>query len=132
MNFKSDLENFTYPSENQWTIYTKSNCKYCTMVKELLNDNLLCPIMINCDEWIGDNTNKKIFLNKIKNIIGQEYKTFPMVFKNKTFIGGFTDTYKFITLHKIIDPNIDLTNNTNSCDNMNFTDNSNLIIKDDF
>jgi glutaredoxin len=114
MNLDIRLKDFIFPEENQWIIYTKSNCKYCTMAKELLNDNLISPIVVNCDEWIENDITKKIFLDKIKNIIGQEYKSFPMVFKNKTFIGGFTDTYKFFALEKI----------SNNSDN--------LIISNDF
>lgn len=92
------IENFEYPKKNTWSIYTKSNCKYCTMVKELLlnknnNDSI---VIIDSDKWIENNDIKNIFLLKIKNIIGYEYKYFPMVFYDEKFIGGFTETLEYL------------------------------------
>jgi len=90
MDYKERM--FTLPEEKDWTIYTKNNCIFCIKVKKLLeNYNIK---IIECDEWLNNNRND--FLNWIYNIIGYEYKTFPMVFYNNKFIGGFTDTEKYI------------------------------------
>ena len=80
-----------------WTIYTKSNCIYCLNVKELLKDEQVLTI-INCDKWLLNNNEKQIFIDMMKDAIGYEYKTFPMVFLNDKFIGGYDDTKKYIDL----------------------------------
>jgi glutaredoxin len=48
-------------------------------------------ITVDCDQYL---LNKKAeFLDFIKQIIGREWPTFPMVFDNNgQFIGGFKDT----------------------------------------
>lgn len=78
-----------------WVIYTKSNCSYCSKVKELLDGEKIITI-INCDDWLKNSTSKIEFLNHMKNIIGYEYKTFPMVFYSNKFIGGFAETNEFV------------------------------------
>lgn len=91
---ESLLEKFVFPQENVWTIYTKSNCGFCTKVKKLLAEKNESVVIIECDEWIATDGYKELFLYQMENIIGREYRTFPMVFKNKVFVGGFTDTEK--------------------------------------
>jgi glutaredoxin 3 len=83
---------FTNPSENGYTIYTKSGCPYCDKAKALLNiDN---PIIINCDEMLVDK--KEEFLQFIKELTQKNHRTFPMVFKDSTFIGGYSDLLNFL------------------------------------
>lgn len=79
---------------NTWIVYTKSNCVFCLKVKELLENEPIITI-INCDNWLKHKEKKEIFLDSIKDIIGYEYKTFPMVFLNKKFIGGYIETKNF-------------------------------------
>jgi glutaredoxin len=87
--------NFPNPSKRKFTIYTKSGCIYCNKVKELLNKNYILFDIIDCDEFIIEN--KSNFLAFLQNIIGHEYKTFPMVFDDEgLFIGGYTDTVKYV------------------------------------
>lgn len=78
----------------QYTIYTKPNCSYCDKVKELLKDVKPEPIYIDCAEYLVDETTKTKFLQFIqkKAILLKPYKTFPIVFCNGHFIGGFTQT----------------------------------------
>lgn len=90
------IENFTYPTENTFTIYRKSNCIFCTKVKELLKSNNIDYITVNCDEYIQNPINKESFLSQMESIIGKKYKTFPMVFNGNNFIGGFDDTENYI------------------------------------
>ena len=47
--------NFTQPDFNNYTIYSKSGCYYCTKVKELLQNENPTPIIINCDEYLIEN-----------------------------------------------------------------------------
>lgn len=104
---KSNLLN--NDDNDSWIIYTKSNCGYCSKVKELLEKEPIITI-INCDNWLNDKEKKEKFLNLIKVFVGCEWRTFPIVFLNDKFIGGYAETEKFF-------------NNKN---------NEKLIINDDF
>jgi glutaredoxin len=79
---------YEYPSEHNYTIYSKSGCSFCEKAKNLLvKENIE---VIDCDDYLIED--KKSFLEFIKNIIGFEYKTFPIIFGNDgTFIGGFKE-----------------------------------------
>lgn len=94
---------------NNWLIYTKSNCDYCTKVKDLLQSEQIIKI-INCDNWLKNTEDKNEFLKLIRNVIGYEYKTFPIVFLNDKFIGGYNETKNYFQT----------------------TNNNNLILSDDF
>ncbi len=90
-------------SINSWIIYTKSNCSYCSKLKEFISNQQIYTI-INCDDWLKNEFEKEIFLQSIKNHIGYEYNTFPMVFLHEKFIGGYTDTIKYFeTLNECCD-----------------------------
>ena len=82
---------FIVPYEKGWTVYTKSNCVYCDRTKKLLEND---SVYINCDVWLVEH--KEQFLNHMKDQIGWEYKLFPMIFYNGTFIGGYTETKEYI------------------------------------
>lgn len=81
---------FTEPSSKGYTIYSKSGCTYCTKVKELLKLLELPYEMVNCDEYLLEDRDG--FLAFIKERAGKEYKTFPMVFADGKFLGGFSET----------------------------------------
>ena len=84
--------NFVKPSEVGYTIYSKSGCPYCDKAKALLKiDN---PITINCDDYLVDK--KEEFLQFIKDLSQKEHKTFPMIFKDSNFIGGYSDLLNFL------------------------------------
>ena len=85
---------FEAPSQIGFTIYSKSNCSFCTKVKQLLTDNQIFFLEIQSDEYLLED--KEGFLSFIKELIKKEYRTFPMVFNNGQFIGGFTDTESFV------------------------------------
>ena len=84
------------PIQNEWTIYTKSNCDYCTKVKKILENESYT--LVNCDKWLETQDDKTIFLDQMKKIIGYEHKTFPMVFNDKKFIGGFYEVEKYLSI----------------------------------
>jgi len=79
----------------QYVIYTKSKCKYCDKVKELLKNVNPKPEIILCDEYLLNDKSKENFLNKMASKIGEPYRTFPMVFFNDQFIGGYEETLRF-------------------------------------
>jgi glutaredoxin len=86
--------NFLEPENDKFTIYSKSGCPNCTKVKTLLKEKFLIHTIVDCDEYLlEDKEGFLSFINKKANI---EYKTFPMVFHNGNFIGGFTETKTYV------------------------------------
>jgi glutaredoxin len=81
------------PSGEGYTIYTKSRCKYCVKVKELLKNDAALTI-IDCDPYLIDEEKKKKFLEEVQTIVGRPHKTFPMVFRDGSFVGGCDDVEK--------------------------------------
>ena len=81
------------PSNNTYTIYTKSNCKYCEKTKELLRDQEKAPLIINCDSYLQND--KEHFLQFIKTLTNKNHRTFPIVFVNGLFIGGYNETQQY-------------------------------------
>jgi glutaredoxin len=89
------------PSDNSFTIYSKTNCRYCTVVKGLLNEHKLPYNEINCDDYLAQD--KQGFLNFIKEKAKREFKTFPMVFCDGKFVGGFVETERLIEFDDDVD-----------------------------
>ena len=85
---------FEIPLTDGFTVYSKSGCHNCVSVKKLLKDKNFLFKEIQCDEYLIEE--KENFLLFIEKKIGKSYKTFPMVFYNGNFIGGFNDTTIFI------------------------------------
>jgi glutaredoxin len=85
---------FLVPYSHTYTIYTKSACYYCEKLKNLLEDNNITYIVINCDNYLQNNRDN--FIEFIKKITKTNWKTFPIVFHNENFIGGFNDTQNYI------------------------------------
>jgi glutaredoxin len=96
---------FIEPLKNVFTIYSKSGCLYCTKAKNLLIQNNFLFIEINCDDYL--NKDKENFLLFMKERIGKEYRTFPMIFKDTQFIGGFTETQDYVNKNLCFDKNDD-------------------------
>ena len=84
---------FFTPLETGFTIYSKSGCPNCTKVKKLLLDKQLFFVDISCDEYLLED--KEGFLSFIKERVNKEYQIFPMVFKDRKFIGGFNETQMY-------------------------------------
>ena len=81
---------FDEPRKQNFTIYSKSGCENCRKVKKILTYKNFVYIEINCDDYIIDD--KEIFLLFIKEKANTECKTFPMVFYNGAYIGGYKET----------------------------------------
>jgi glutaredoxin len=77
------------PANNNFTIYSKSGCPNCDNIKQLLINNNLIYNVINCDNYL--NENKPFFLEFMKDLTKQECKTFPIIFKDKKYIGGYKE-----------------------------------------
>ena len=81
-----------------------TGCSYCEKVKELLqSDN---PSIINCDEYLAND--KEGFLSWVElQTGGIKHRTFPMVFHEGKFIGGFTETKTARDLKNACSGNLD-------------------------
>jgi glutaredoxin-related protein len=84
------------PNKTNFTIYTKSNCIYCDKVKLLFDSKNKNYEIINCDKFLENEINKQEFLEFIKNLTNKEWKTFPIVFHEGEFVGGFNETNIFL------------------------------------
>ena len=82
------------PMDGLYTVYTRSGCSYCKMVMELLKNEDPPADEICCDEYIAHS--KPQFFQFIKQISGQNHTTFPVVFLDGEFIGGYTETRAFL------------------------------------
>ena len=97
---------FEKPSDNNFTIYSKSGCINCRKVKDLLKNNNSEYEIIDCDDYLlEDKENFLLFIQSYSNV---ECKIFPMVFHNGKFIGGFNETKEY--LDSIQKTNLDFTN----------------------
>jgi len=85
---------FIEPIKTGFTIYSKSGCPNCLTTKNLLKENNLFFKQVNCDDYLLEN--KEIFLLFIQNYSTNECKTFPIVFHNGKFIGGYNDTIHYL------------------------------------
>jgi glutaredoxin len=106
MNVNKILTNYImqYPKPQEGiTIYTKTGCNYCIKVKQLLEEKNQNFTIIDCDKFILEN--KDNFLLFIRDIIGKEYRLFPIVFSDNIFIGGYNETLNYFTSlqHQLLD-----------------------------
>jgi glutaredoxin len=85
---------FQEPSDKNFTIYSKSGCHYCNLAKRSIKHNNLIYNEINCDDYIFEE--KENFLSFIESKSGKPCKTFPIIFYNGKFIGGYNETIEFM------------------------------------
>jgi glutaredoxin len=78
------------PLGSGFTIYSKSDCSFCTKVKKLLMEKEIFFLDVQCDDYLKED--KEGFILFMKKIANKDHRTFPMVFKDGKFIGGFSDT----------------------------------------
>lgn len=76
ISIKSFIKPYIFNKSDEWKIYSKLNCKYCTYAKEFLKYN---------------NVNYK----EIFNYELPKGSTYPQIFINDDLIGGWTELYKF-------------------------------------
>jgi glutaredoxin len=87
-----------------YTILTKEICKWCVKVKELLPN----AHYIVCDIPPAPSNVRDDFFAEIDTLSGGEKpRTFPMVFHNKIYIGGYNETKQRLdSINLIFDTNI--------------------------
>jgi len=86
---------FVEPLLTGFTIYSKSGCHNCSKIKKVLKDKNLFFLEVQCDDYLIEE--KDNFLSFIENKIGKSYSTFPMVFYDSEFIGGFNEASEHIS-----------------------------------
>ena len=81
-----------------YIIYTISNCSYCNLTKNLLK--LTEYIVINCDALIIDTIQKSEFIKEMNIKIGyekfQNKLSFPIIFSNDYYVGGYNELKQHI------------------------------------
>ena len=71
-----------------YVIVSKNNCIQCEMVKDLLNDYFIEYTIIKAEDLTA---------GQLTEIKPKDAKTYPFVFKNKEYIGGFNELRKLLT-----------------------------------
>ena len=71
-------------------MFTKSKCNYCTRAKKLVPH----AKSVLCDDILR--TKRDLFLTAIQHESGREHRTFPMVFHNGKFVGGFNELQEYV------------------------------------
>lgn len=75
------------PLKNGYTIYTKTGCAYCTLAKQLLTESK--HTIYSCDEiYLEDKT---LFFEFMQEYTKKSHKTFPLIFNNGEFVGGYSE-----------------------------------------
>ena len=108
--------NIQSPTSSRFTVYTKKNCSYCEKVKDELEHHFETPEIIPCDDFLSNdylsndylsndylinsnsnsNTKKQVFVAFMNSLTKDKFKTFPVVFFDKTFIGGYNETVLYL------------------------------------
>ena len=87
------------PLDEGYTIYSKSGCINCTKIKKLLLEKNIFFMDVQCDEYLLED--KEQFLSFINEKAQKECKTFPMVFYNAIFIGGYLEAKENIEKQEV-------------------------------
>ena len=77
------------PLADGFTIFTKADCGYCDKAKLLLPGASIVP----CDGMLSD---RDAFLAAMDRLTGRAYRTFPMIFLDGTFLGGYEDVVRYL------------------------------------
>lgn len=81
------------PQEHGYTIYTKKDCSFCDKSKKLLDDEKYTYSIFHCDDILVKN--RIDFLTFMSTYTTQ--KTFPYIFYNGEFIGGYQELLQHLT-----------------------------------
>jgi glutaredoxin len=83
----------------KWEIYTMEGCMFCEKAKKLLQnrkdkyDNIKVNTIVGIDE--NGNEDRDLII-KLKKQGKSDYSTWPRIFLNNEFIGGFSDLEKLL------------------------------------
>ncbi len=85
---------FAKPYSTGFSIYSKSGCHNCTKFKKLLSEKHLFFLEIDCDDYLIEERDN--FLSFIQTLIGKSCTSFPMIFYDGKFIGGFNEANEYL------------------------------------
>ena len=89
--------NIVLPDKSTISIYSKTECKNCEIIKDLFAEHNMKFIEINCDQYLKTDSDKDEFINQIKKLIPNKDKIiFPIVFNKGAIIGNYKETILFI------------------------------------
>ncbi len=80
---------FAEPYISGFTIYSKSGCHNCTKLKNILHEYSLFFLEIDCDKYLIEERDR--FLSFIRDKTGKQITTFPIVFYEGKYIGGYNE-----------------------------------------
>jgi len=82
----------------EFTIYTKSGCPYCVRAKDLLRSTRRSAQVkeIDCDPFLTSAVQKEEFLATMATYCGRSYRTFPMIFHQGQFVGGYSELLQYL------------------------------------
>ncbi len=86
----------TNPIHKGWTVYTRSCCKYSSKVKRLLNIFDLKYNVIDCDNCFIFPEIEEEFAEFLYNLCGCVPDSFPLVFHDEIYIGGYKETLNYL------------------------------------
>ena len=85
------------PFDTNFTVYTVTKCGYCNRFKhELRKHGREPPEVILCDEFVSTPEQKRNFFAHVNTMTTKPHYTFPIIFHNGKYIGGFTDSCAFL------------------------------------
>ena len=82
------------PTKEVWTIYTMKGCGYCNDAKKLLKARKEKKRGVRVNVIKGEGSPSVV--RKMKAIGRENYDTWPKIFLNGKFIGGYSDLSKRI------------------------------------
>jgi hypothetical protein len=77
------------PLDEGYTIYSKSGCINCTRIKHFFKQKDIFFLEVQCDELLLKD--KEQFLLIISEMANKKCTTFPMIFYNGEFVGGYNE-----------------------------------------
>jgi len=92
---------FELPSELGYTIYSKSGCKFCTKLKNILKNNQIPFRIIDCDDYLVED--KEQFILFMKQFTKRNFVSFPILFNDKVCIGDYNKSLQHLHIFYYID-----------------------------
>lgn len=80
---------FKFSDHESWVIYTKEGCPYCKNAKDMLHERV--GKSKSSVKIIDGKIHVKEVEDEMKRVGREDFKTWPKIFLNGQFVGGFSD-----------------------------------------
>ena len=90
------LSNFVVPKKHEiqeLIIYTKADCVYCKLAKQLCKTKNIRYTEIHCD---NDDYRKEVY-NTLSEKYNKEIKSVPQIINSNNYIGGYTELNELVS-----------------------------------